>query len=257
MTTPLVLGNWKLHGSAAFVDALLAELLSGWAGVPAADAARVHWGVCPPFPYLAQAASRLSGTDMTWGAQDVAAFDQGAYTGEVSAAMLADLGCTWALIGHSERRALFGETDADVARKVERVLAAGLTPVVCVGETLEERNAGQMEQVLGRQVDAVGAALARAGDRFVLAYEPVWAIGTGMTASPEQAQAAHRFIRERLVTGGVVAAAQARILYGGSVKPSNAAQLFSQPDVNGGLIGGAALVAADFLAICRAAAGPA
>jgi triosephosphate isomerase len=167
--------------------------------------------------------------------------------------MLADLGCAWVLVGHSERRALFGETGQDVAHKTQRALSVGLTPVICVGETLAEREAGQAEQVLGRQLDAVSEVLRQASGEFVLAYEPVWAIGTGVTASPAQAQEAHRFLRARLQANGVSAAARTRILYGGSVKPGNAVELFSQPDVDGGLIGGASLVAQDFLAISRAA----
>jgi triosephosphate isomerase len=245
----LVLGNWKMNGDAASAEALLAGLLAG-----ARDIAGVS-GVCPPYPYLGLAAARLAGSGVGWGAQDVSAFDDGAYTGEVSARMLADLGCTWALVGHSERRTLFGDTDAEVARKAARALAAGLVPVVCVGETLADREAGSTELVLARQIDAVCPVLREAGERCVLAYEPVWAIGTGLTASPAQAQAAHAFIRSRLAAGGVVAAPRLQVLYGGSVKPSNAVELFGQPDVDGGLIGGASLVAADFLAICRAAAG--
>jgi len=237
-----------MNGSLAFAEPLLQSLLAGVVGsVPGV-------GVCPPYPYLGLAAARLSGSPIGWGAQDVSEHGQGAYTGEVSAAMLADLGCTWVLVGHSERRTLFGETDALVAAKAARALAAGLVPVVCVGETLAEREAGQTEAVLARQVDAVCGVLAGAGGRFVLAYEPVWAIGTGLTASPEQAQAAHALIRARLAAGGVVEAAGIRVLYGGSVKPANAGALLSQPDVDGGLIGGASLDANDFLAICRAAA---
>jgi triosephosphate isomerase len=245
----LVLGNWKMNGDTAKAGALLAELLQQVRGL-----APVGAGVCPPFPYIPLAAQRLAGSAVGWGAQDVAAFDDGAYTGEVSARMLADLGCTWVLVGHSERRSLFGDTDAQVALKAARALEAGLVPVVCVGETLAERESGATESVLARQVDAVCEVLRGAGDRFVLAYEPVWAIGTGLTASPAQAQDAHAFIRARLLAGGVAAASVVPMLYGGSVKPSNAAELFSMPDVDGGLIGGASLVAPDFVAILRAAA---
>jgi triosephosphate isomerase len=247
MRAKLVLGNWKMNGDVASSEALLAAVRDG---VPSGARA----GVCPPYPYLGLAAARLSGSAVSWGAQDVAAFDDGAYTGEVSARMLADLGCTWALVGHSERRTLFGDTDDQVARKTARAVAAGLVPVVCVGETLAERESGATEAVLARQIDAVCSVLARAGERCVLAYEPVWAIGTGLTATPDQAQHAHAFIRARLAAGGVAAAARLQLLYGGSVKPSNAAELFTRPDVDGGLIGGASLVAADFLAIVRAAA---
>ncbi len=250
---PLVLGNWKMHGQIAFAQALIASLCEHW-GEQSAAPSGVQVGVCPPFPYLGLVAAHLKGTALSWGAQNLCAFEQGAYTGEVSAAMLTDLGCSWVLIGHSERRALFGETDQDVAHKTLRALSVGLVPVVCVGETLAEREAGQAEQVLARQLDAVSEVLAKATGEFVVAYEPVWAIGTGVTASPAQAQEAHRFLRQRLAANGVSAAAQTRILYGGSVKPGNAAELFSQADVDGGLIGGASLVAEDFLAISRAAA---
>lgn len=247
MRTKLVLGNWKMNGDVASSEALLAAVRAG-----AASGARA--GVFPPYPYLGLAAARLAGSAVGWGAQDVAAYDDGAYTGEVSARMLADLGCTWTLVGHSERRTLFGDTDDQVARKAERAVAAGLVPVVCVGETLAERESGSTETVLARQIDAVCGVLAQAGERCVLAYEPVWAIGTGLTATPHQAQRAHAFIRARLAAGGVAAAPRLRLLYGGSVKPSNAAELFAQPDVDGGLIGGASLIAADFLAIVRTAA---
>ncbi|MCA3180346.1 MAG: triose-phosphate isomerase [Burkholderiaceae bacterium] len=249
MRAKLVLGNWKMNGGVASAEALLAAVREGAAGL-----AGVQVGVCPPFPYLGLAAARLSGSRVTWGAQDVCEHDDGAFTGGVSARMLADLGCTHVLVGHSERRTLFGDTDEVVVRKAARVLAAGLVPVVCVGETRTERESGATEAVLARQVDAVCAMLAPAGERCVLAYEPVWAIGTGLTATPQQAQDAHAFIRSRLAAGGVAAAPRLQLLYGGSVKPSNAAELFSRPDVDGGLIGGASLVAADFLAILGAAA---
>ncbi len=249
MRTKLVLGNWKMNGDVASSEALLAAVRDGATAISGAQA-----GVCPPYPYIGLAAARLQGSPVRWGAQDVAAFDDGAYTGEVSARMLAELGCTWALVGHSERRTLFGDTDDAVARKAGRAIAAGLVPVVCVGETLAERESGATEAVLARQVDAVCDVLKAAGERCVLAYEPVWAIGTGLTATPRQAQDAHAFIRSRLAAGGIAAAPRLQLLYGGSVKASNAAELFAQPDVDGGLIGGASLVAADFLAILRAAA---
>lgn len=250
--TPLVLGNWKMHGNTASIELLLAGIRAGWP-----DGQSVQVGVCPPYPYLSLVAARLAGSPVTWGAQNIAAFEQGAFTGEVCADMLADLSCRWTLIGHSERRALFGESDGVVADKVTRAMAGGITPVICVGESLQEREAGQMQAVLARQIDSFCAVLPKASTAFVVAYEPVWAIGTGVTASPEQAQAAHRFIRDRMAAQGIAAAAQVRILYGGSVKPGNAAELFAQPDVDGGLIGGASLVAEDFLLICRAAAGQA
>jgi triosephosphate isomerase len=239
-----------MNGDVAVAERLLAGVRSAAGSEPFAGA---EVGVCPPFPYLGLAAARLAGSPIGWGAQDVAAFVNGAYTGEVSAEMLADLGCTWTLVGHSERRTLFGDTDTAVAAKVGRALSAGLVPVLCVGETLAERESGATEAVLARQVDAVCATLRDAGDGFVVAYEPVWAIGTGLTATPEQAQAAHCFIRDRLRQGGVAAAGQIRILYGGSVKASNANLLFALPDVDGGLIGGASLVVEDFVSICRAA----
>ncbi|MGE0310484.1 MAG: triose-phosphate isomerase [Lautropia sp.] len=256
----LVIGNWKMNGTVAANERLLGALR---AQIDASLLADVDVGVCPPFPYLSQAASWLAETGTRWGAQDVARTGDGAYTGEVSAAMLADLRCTWVLVGHSERRQLFGETDADVAAKVAIALEHGLSPVICVGETLAQRESDVTEQVLGAQLRSVIPALAGvAPDRYVLAYEPVWAIGTGRTASPAQAQAVHGFLRASLGRGlsetagmaGEQVAARVRMLYGGSVKASNAAELFGQPDVDGGLIGGAALVADDFVAICRAAA---
>jgi len=263
---PMVLGNWKMNGDAAMAVRLLDAIVEGASGLASAGpgphgGGAVDVGVCPPYPYLALVSARLGGQSVGWGAQNVAAFDDGAYTGEVSARMLVDLGCTWVLVGHSERRTLFGDTDDAVVRKTGRALSAGLVPVVCVGETRDERERGATEAVLARQIQSVCPALREAAGRsgddcgFVVAYEPVWAIGTGLTATPEQAQAAHGFIRACLADGGVAAASRTRLLYGGSVKPSNAAQLFSLPDVDGGLIGGASLVAEDFVSICRAAAG--
>jgi len=248
---PLVLGNWKMHGSIDMAEGLLAALKAGTAACPG-----VELGVCPPYPYLGLAAARLAGSAIGWGAQDLSAHGQGAYTGEVSGAMLKDLGCTWVLVGHSERRSLHGESDALVAAKADRALMAGITPVVCVGESLAERQSDATESVIARQIDAVLPVLVRAegaGQAAVIAYEPVWAIGTGLTATPEQAQQVHAFIRGRLSAAGLKGASRMPILYGGSVKPGNAVELFSQPDVDGGLIGGAALVAVDFLSIARAA----
>ena len=201
----------------------------------------VESAVCVPFPYLAQAAERLKGTAIAWGAQNVSEHAQGAYTGEVSAAMLTEFGCRYVLVGHSERRQIYGETDAVAAAKFAAAQGAGLRPIFCIGETLAERDAGRTEEVVARQLDAV-LGRCKFGDA-VLAYEPVWAIGTGRTASPEQVQAVHGFLRKRM-------SAATRILYGGSVKPDNAAAIFALPDVDGGLIGGAALVAKDFIAIC-------
>jgi len=238
--TRLVAGNWKMHGSRESISGLLDAITAG------AHIAGVECAVCPPYPYLPQVAERLSGTPIAWGAQNVSEHAQGAYTGEVAAAMLAELGCRYAIVGHSERRQLYGETDAQVAAKFAAARKAGLTPILCVGETLAERDAGRTTEVVARQLGAVQFA------GGVLAYEPVWAIGTGRNATPEQAQEVHAFLRGRLP-------AQLRdatpILYGGSVKPQNAAAIFAMPDVDGGLIGGASLVAADFLAILRAAAG--
>src|SRR5690606_36171386 len=242
--TRLVMGNWKMHGSLAANAALLDGLTAG-----AARAGGAQLAVCVPFPYLAQAQAALAGTPVSWGAQDISVHAQGAYTGEVAAAMLADFGCTWVLCGHSERRALHGESSAVVAAKAAAALAAGLTPVVCVGETLADRDAGQVECVIGDQLEPVLALGAETLARLVLAYEPVWAIGTGRTATPEQAQAVHAFIRQSLAGQG---AGNTRILYGGSVKAANAASLFTQPDIDGALVGGAALVADEFLNIVAA-----
>jgi triosephosphate isomerase (TIM) len=236
----LVAGNWKVHGSRESIRALLDAIAAG------ADAAGVQCAVCPPYPYLAQVAERLRGTPIAWGAQNVAEHAQGAYTGEVSAAMLAEFGCRYVIVGHSERRQLYGETDAQVAAKFAAARTAGLTPILCVGETLAERDARRTTSVVARQLGAV------AFGGGVVAYEPVWAIGTGRNATPEQAQEVHAFLRERLPQE---MRRSTPILYGGSVKPQNAAAIFAMPDVDGGLIGGASLVAADFLAILRAAAG--
>lgn len=238
-----------MHGSLQQNADLLERLVDGVGGLACEVA------VCPPFPYLAQVGSRLAGSSLALGAQTVSEHPQGAFTGEVSAAMLADFGCTYVLVGHSERRSLYGETDAVVAAKFAAVQQAGMVPVVCIGETLAERESGATEAVVGRQLAAVieclgVAALASA----IIAYEPVWAIGTGVTASPAQAQAVHAAIRARIAGLDAGIAAGVRILYGGSVKPQNAIDLFGQPDIDGGLIGGAALVAGDFLAICQAAA---
>ena len=210
--------------------------------------------VCPPYPYLAQAVAALRGAAVAVGGQDLCAFKDGAYTGEVSASMLLDIGCAWVIVGHSERRALYGEGDSLVARKFAAAQARGLSPILCVGESLAEREAGQTTAVVARQLDAVlelagAAALATA----VLAYEPVWAIGTGRNATPGQAQEVHAFIRGRIAARDAKIAGQVRILYGGSVKAGNAAELFAQPDVDGGLIGGASLKADEFLAIVAAA----
>jgi triosephosphate isomerase len=248
---PLVVGNWKMNGDLAANARLLEALRSS---VDRGLLAQVDVAVCPPYPYLAQAADALRDGGIAWGAQDVAFHPNGAYTGEVSTEMLVDLGCRWAIVGHSERRTLLGEADAVVAAKARRALDGGLGAIVCVGETLEERERGEERAVLARQLDALASLCASAARDFVVAYEPVWAIGTGRTATPEQAQAMHAFIRGHLASLGFGEAGQVRLLYGGSVKAANAASLFAMPDIDGGLIGGAALVADEFLAIVRSAA---
>jgi triosephosphate isomerase len=245
MRRKLVIGNWKMHGSLA----ANAELL---AGLRAAEPFVCETAVCPPYPYLASCVLALQGSHIALGAQDCSAHEQGAYTGEVSAAMLAEFGCRFVIVGHSERRSLHGEGDQLVADKARVVVGKGLTPVVCVGETLAEREAGQTEAVVKRQLAAVIHALGPCVPQMVVAYEPVWAIGTGKTATPEQAQAVHAVLRAQL-KAATPQAQNMRILYGGSVKPDNAALLFAQPDIDGGLIGGASLKAADFIAICRSA----
>jgi triosephosphate isomerase len=245
----LVAGNWKMNGSLVANQ----DLLNGIA--PAvADLADVRVAVCPPFPYLAQVAGCLHGTRIALGAQDVSEHESGAFTGEVSGPMLKELGCGYVIVGHSERRQLHAESDAAVSSKFRAAQKAGLIPILCVGETLDDRERAQTEAVVGRQLMAVlKDSGAQAMARAVLAYEPVWAIGTGRNASPEQAQAVHAFLRSCVSQVDGTVAAALTILYGGSVKPGNAAEIFSQPDVDGGLIGGASLVAGDFAAICTAA----
>lgn len=247
--TALVAGNWKMHASAEMTAALVTEVAAGAAGMQGVEVL-----VCPPYPYLSQAV-QLAGT-VAVGAQDICdQIEQGAYTGEVNGAMLKDVGCSHVIIGHSERRQYYGDSDELVARKFMAAQAAGLVPVLCIGELLDERESGNTETVLARQLDAVVEAVGiEAFATAVIAYEPVWAIGTGMTASPQQAQDVHAFIRARLAGKDATIAAQLRILYGGSVKPGNADELFSCEDVDGGLIGGAALKSEDFLAICQAGA---
>ena len=244
MRKKLVVGNWKMHGS----HSANAELL---AGILAARPFACEVGVCVPFPYLGEVAAALAGSDVRWGAQDCSQHEQGAYTGEVSAAMLAEFGCRYAIVGHSERRALHGETDAVVADKAKAVLARGLTPIVCVGETLGQREQGTAQATVKRQLSAVIHALGHCAGEMVVAYEPVWAIGTGITATPGQAQEMHALIRAQLRAATPHADAM-RLLYGGSMKPDNAASLLAQQDIDGGLVGGAALKAPDFVAICRA-----
>ena len=243
MRQTLVVGNWKMNGglraNALLLDALAAE----WKGAAARTLA-----VCVPFPYLGQAQAALTGTAVAWGAQNVSEHAAGAYTGEVSAAMLTDFGCRFAIVGHSERRQFYGDTDAVVAAKAAAALAAGVTPIVCVGESRAEREGGATEAVVLRQLEAVVEGIGTAMAQCVVAYEPVWAIGTGRTASSAEAQAVHATLRARLAAAG---AGEVAILYGGSVKADNAGALFAMPDIDGGLIGGASLKAGEFLAIAR------
>jgi triosephosphate isomerase (TIM) len=248
MRRKLVAGNWKMHGALQQNTALLAQIMGGMSGLTCEVA------VCPPFPYLGQVQSLLLSSEIALGAQSVSEHASGAFTGEVSASMLAEFGCRYVLVGHSERRVIFGEENATVAAKFETAQKAGLVPILCVGETLDEREAGKTVLVIARQLSAVldrvgVAAMASA----VVAYEPVWAIGTGVTASAAQAQEVHAAIRAQVAELDVDVADGVRILYGGSVKPQNAKELFGQSDIDGGLIGGAALVADDFLKICLAA----
>ena len=248
MRRKLVAGNWKMHGALAQNAALLDAVRGGMAAMKGVDCA-----VCVPFPYLAQAQQKLSGSNVKWGAQDVHQMDKGAYTGEVAATMLRDFGCTYAIVGHSERRAYYAESSPLVAEKHLAAQLAGIIPILCVGETLEQRENGITEDVVAGQLDALiqlgGIQSLR---NAVVAYEPVWAIGTGKTASSAQAQAVHAFIRQRVASHDGQIASGLCILYGGSVKANNAAELFAMPDIDGGLIGGASLVAEEFLAICRA-----
>ena len=248
MRRPIVAGNWKMNGSLSSVRELLAGVKNGAAGLETIQVA-----VFPPFVYLAEVERLLTGTAIVWGAQNVSERAPGAFTGEVAAPMLLDFHCTYALVGHSERRTLYGETSAIVAQKFAAARKAGLTPMLCVGETLEERERGATESVVIEQLGAVLDLESIQGlDGAVIAYEPVWAIGTGRTATPEQAQEVHAFIRGQLARQDAKIAQDIRILYGGSVKGSNAVELFAMPDIDGGLIGGAALNADEFLAICRA-----
>ena len=249
MRTQMVLGNWKMHGTLVGNKTLLDGVLAGLAGVDS-----VACGVCVPSPYLFQAQFILQGSPVIWGAQNVSQHEKGAYTGEISAGMLRDLGCNIVLVGHSERRALYNEDDVGVAEKFVAAQQAGLKPVLCVGETLAEREKNITDAVVQRQLMAVvEAAGLDAFKNCVVAYEPVWAIGTGKTATPQQAQETHAFIRSLLAKQNSEIAQNLTILYGGSVKASNAAELFSMPDIDGGLIGGASLDINEFVAICKAA----
>ena len=251
MRKPLVAGNWKLNGTRESNQQLLQGILANSAGLDHCDVM-----VCPPFVYLADVASHIAASDVLLGAQDLSAESSGAFTGDVSAAMLRDVGCSYAIIGHSERRALFGDSDAIVAKKFQAAHAHGIHPIVCVGESLEQREAGVTTDVVTRQITAVmqaGGVELFAGS--IVAYEPVWAIGTGLTATPQQAQEVHAHIRRVIAAADANIAADLRILYGGSVKGSNASELFAMDDIDGGLIGGASLDATEFVTICKAAAG--
>ena len=249
MRQPLIAGNWKMNGSRDSVASLLKDIKAGISEVKTAEVA-----VCAPYVYLADVQQRLDGYGIAWGAQDLSTEEKGAFTGEISAAMLLDFACKYVIVGHSERRTLYGEDDALVASKFAVARKAGLKPILCIGEKLEEREAGITEQVVARQlaavIDAEGIAALADG---VIAYEPVWAIGTGKTATPEQAQAVHAFIRKLLAEKDGAVAERVRIQYGGSMNAGNAAELLSMADIDGGLIGGASLQAEDFLTICRAA----
>jgi triosephosphate isomerase len=249
MRKPLVAGNWKMNGSLESVNSLLDGIKQGVDSVKRAEIA-----VCPPYVYIPEVEKLLAGSAITWGGQDLSTQPDGAFTGEVAAAMLNDFGCKYVIVGHSERRTYHAESDQLVAQKFAMARSAGLSPILCIGETLEEREAGTTNEVVARQLDAVieleGVDALADG---VIAYEPVWAIGTGKTASPEQAQEVHAFIRGRVAEKSADVAEGLRILYGGSMKPGNAAELIGKPDIDGGLIGGASLKAEDFLGICTAA----
>jgi triosephosphate isomerase len=250
MRRTLVAGNWKMNGSLRGNSVLLGGIKAG-----VAQAQTVcDLLVCVPFPYLAQCQSELAGSGLSWGAQDVSEHAAGAYTGDVAASMLCEFACTYVIVGHSERRVHHAESSVAVARKAVQALRSGLTPIICVGETLAEREAERTEDVVGQQLSAVLEVLGDADtSRIVVAYEPLWAIGTGMTATPKMAQAVHAMLREKIASKNADAAARVRIIYGGSMKPDNAGQLLAMPDIDGGLIGGASLKAEDFLAIAQAA----
>ncbi|MGD8484052.1 MAG: triose-phosphate isomerase [Thioalkalispiraceae bacterium] len=249
MRQPIIAGNWKMNGSRESIKALLDGIKAGIGDVKNAEVA-----VCAPFVYLADVQAQLDGSPIAWGAQNVSKEASGAFTGEIAASMLLDFGCTYAIVGHSERRTLYGETDELVAEKFEVARKAGLKPILCIGETLEEREKGITNDVCARQINAVinhcGVEALVDG---VIAYEPVWAIGTGKTATPEQAQETHAAIRQLIAEHNADVAAKVRIQYGGSMNAANAAELLAMEDIDGGLIGGASLKADDFLTICKAA----
>jgi len=248
MRTPLVAGNWKMNGSRESIKELINGVVEG-----AKSLTGVEVAVCPPAIYIADVTAVTSGSSVAVGSQDACTELKGAFTGETSVEMLKDFACQYAIIGHSERRSLYGETDAIVAEKFITVKNSGVTPIFCIGETLEERESGVTEEVCARQIDAVFAALDdNAFEGSVIAYEPVWAIGTGKTATPDQAQSVHAFIRQHLAKRNADVAEKVQILYGGSMNPANAKELIGQTDIDGGLIGGASLKAGDFLAVCQA-----
>ncbi|MBD3670940.1 MAG: triose-phosphate isomerase [Gammaproteobacteria bacterium] len=248
MRQPFVAGNWKMNGSRESVEALLNGMKDAMGSISKTEVA-----VCPPFVYIPQVAQICAGTSIKWGSQDVSSEKAGAYTGETATSMLNDFDCTYAIVGHSERRTLHGESDEMVAKKSAAAQADGIIPIICIGETLEEREKGITEEVVGRQLNAVIDVIGvQALQKAVIAYEPVWAIGTGMTASPEQAQDVHAYIRKLIADKDAATAEKVQILYGGSVKADNAESLFGMPDIDGGLIGGASLKVEDFMAICRA-----
>lgn len=248
MREKMVAGNWKMHGSLVDNKQLLDEVAAGVDGLKEARLA-----VCVPYPYLSSVQDALRSTNIAWGAQNVSQYEKGAYTGEVSTSMLKDFGCRYVIVGHSERRTLFGENNTIVAEKYLAAQRAGITPILCVGETLEQREAGTTERVIEDQLTAViRLAGIESLSQAVVAYEPIWAIGTGKTASPQQAQDVHSFIRTGIANENASIARELAILYGGSVKANNAPELFAMPDIDGGLIGGASLIASEFIAICRA-----
>lgn len=248
MRRPLIAGNWKMNGSRASVAALLSGVVSGAAAMRRADVA-----LCPPFPFLAMAEQALAGSRVALGAQNVCTEAAGAFTGEVAAGMLAEFGCRYVICGHSERRQYYGEDDTIIARKLAAVHGQGMRPILCVGETLDQRERDETEEVIAGQIDAIVQHLGiEVFARLEIAYEPVWAIGTGRTATPEQAQSVHAFIRARIAARDAAIAGAVRLLYGGSMKAANARELLAQPDIDGGLIGGASLDVGEFLAICEA-----
>ncbi len=248
MRQPLIAGNWKMNGTKASAEALISGVIDGVAAL-----SKVEVAVCPPFPYLYLGEQLFTESSVRLGAQNLCTEEAGAYTGEVAASMLADFGCTYVICGHSERREYYGEAEEIIAKKLQVCASRGMTPILCVGETLEQREQGMTRTVIADQIDGI---ISRVGidafERLEIAYEPVWAIGTGVTATPDQAQEVHEFIRQRIGELSGAIAEKIRILYGGSMKPANARDLLAQADIDGGLVGGASLVAGDFVAICQA-----